>query len=119
MEIFTIATACVIVTICMARDPLFQRASVVENVQRITTNTVDIRSALFVPDDFFRITVDEPHFSSNFKHALLIMFFKAIPYDMSNILCVDGCKTVLKVRHIKNCRMTFRFTRSCFIGLRF
>lgn len=100
MENFTTTTACIIVTVCMARDPLFQRASVVENVQRVTADAVDIRSALFVPDGFFKITEDDPHFSPDFKHALLNMFVHDIPYDVGNIPCPDGCKTMLKVRHI-------------------
>lgn len=84
----------------MARDPFFQRASVVENVQRVVADAVDIRSALFVPYGFFKLELSNPHLSLDLKHALLNMFVDAIPYDVGNIPCADGCKSFLKVRHV-------------------
>lgn len=100
MDYFTITIACVLVIVCMARDPFFQRASVVENVQRVVANGVDIRSALFVPFNFFNPVITVPHMTPDFKHALLNMFVDAVPYDMGNIPCANGCKTLLKVRHV-------------------
>lgn len=90
-------TACIIVTVCMARDPFFQRASVVENVQRVVMDAVDIRSALFVPFGFFKLTPRNPQLSLDSKQAFLNMFVDAIPYDVGNIPCADGCKSFLKV----------------------
>ena len=85
----------------MARDPLFQRASGVENVQRLVADAVDIRAALFIPYGFFKIERFEYQMSLDLKHALLNMFNDVIPYDdLGNIPCADGCKSLLKVCHV-------------------
>ena len=93
-----------IVTACMARGPLFQRASAVENFQRAVAGAVDIRSALFAPKEFFY-----PSMNTYFKRALLNMSVDAIPYDMGNIPCANGCKTLLRVRHVHQERVKWHF----------
>ena len=101
----TVTKVCVLVTACMTRGPLFQRASIVRSVLRSETGSVNIQSASFLPYTYFSLDKDWLDTSMGMKippefRATMKNMQGPITYDLSHIPCSDGCTSSIKVRYI-------------------
>lgn len=96
-----VIAASIMVTACMAQGPLFQCASKIQNTGRVEAGSVDIRSVQFLPTAYFG---DNNHsdfsYTRDYKSTINNMYVDAISYNMSQILCADGCTSFINVRMI-------------------
>lgn len=100
---YMIAIACILVTACMTRGPLFQRALIVQNVSRSEIGSVDIQSASFLPQSFFSLSESQvdasagKKLSSEFRETAKSMN-NPISNNLSHIPCSHDCTSSIKVR---------------------